>query len=540
VPSENNAERRGAPPTLPRRAPARNAALPAVGARFLTLQDLWGAGPLKYLLQLAAVAAIYFVVAKLGLAWASVNPSATPIWPPTGIALAAALLFGLRIWPAIFIAALIANATTAGSIYTSTAIAVGNTLESVVGCWIINRWSEGLHTFDSPAGVAKFAFICFAPATMISATVGVGSLSLAGFAEWSKFSSIWLTWWMGDLAGALVIAPVIVLWSASIGRPGPSQDVLETVAIFIMSMAVGVIAFSPLLEQTVYRAALAFLAIVPLMWAALRRGQRDTATVALIVSCFAVWGTALHGGPFARADLNESFLLVLTFTISISVPSLTLSADVATRKRHEEHVNAVMRELSHRSKNLLAIIQSVARQVARQTDNFDNFEPAFSARLAALAGTHDLLVAGGWSGVDIRDLVRTQLLPFIAENEMRVSAKGPELILNPKAAEQLGLALHELATNAAKYGALSCPKGTVEIAWELEDKGSALNFSWKERNGPTRGAAPEHRGFGTVVLTKAVPFSLDGRASLEFPPEGATWVIVAPLDQKTLGRKFEG
>ena len=515
--------------TEARRAGQRKTGTPTSN---LVVPDSWGAGRLKYLLQLAAVAAIYFVVAKLGLAWASIHPSATPIWPPTGLALASVLLLGFRISPAIFIAALLANATTAGSVYTSMAIAVGNTLESVVGAWIITRWSAGLHTFDGPAGVAKFAFISFAPATTISATVGVVSLSLAGFAEWSRFSSIWLTWWMGDLAGALVVTPVILLWSTSIARTVSSRDVLETIAILVVSVAVGVIAFSPLFEQTVARAALAFVVIVPLLWAALRRGQRDTATVALIISCFAVWGTALKGGPFARADLNESFLLVLAFMISISVPSLALSADLATRKRHEEQIEAVMRELSHRSKNLLAVIQSVARQIARQTDNFDDFERAFTTRLAALAVTHDLLVARGWRGVDIRDLIRIQLLPFVAEDETRVSTKGPELTLSPKAAEQLGLALHELATNAAKYGALSCPAGKVDMTWQIEDKESTLNFSWKECNGPPGAAAPGHRGFGHLVLTRVVPISLDGRASLEFQAEGVTWVLIAPLDRK--------
>ena len=391
-------------------------------------QHIIGSGRLKYTFQLFAVAAVYFVIAKLGLAWASVHPSATPIWPPTGLALAAVLLLGYRISPAIFLAAFLANATTAGSIYTSAAIAAGNTAEAVIGSWLLNRWSDGRKTFDTPAGVARFALLAFAP-TMISATVGVGSLSLAGFADWAKFSSIWLTWWMGDLAGALVVAPVIVLWSDSIARKVRPQYWSEAVAIFIASIAVGVVAFSPLLEQTAYRGALAFLVIVPLMWAALRCGQRDTATVALIVSCFAVWGTVFNSGPFSRADLNESFLLVLTFIISISVPSLALSADLASRKRHEEHLKLVMRELSHRSKNLLTIVQSVAHQVARQTGNFKDFQSAFSARLEAFAGTHDLLVVGGWKGVVVRDLVRTQLSPFIAANESRVSAKGPELIL---------------------------------------------------------------------------------------------------------------
>ena len=488
-----------------------------------------GSGRLKYVLQFSAVVVIYFMAAKLGLAWASVQANATPIWPATGFALAAALLLGYRIWPAIFIAAFIVNATTAGSIYTSATIAAGNTLESVIGAWLLNRWSDGRNTFDTPAGVARFALLSFVP-TMISATLGVGSLSLAGFAEWSKFFSIWLTWWMGDLAGALVVAPVIVLWSDSIARKVQSQDWPESIAIFMVSVVVGVVAFSPLLEQTAYRGALAFLVIVPLMWAALRRGQRDTATVALIVSSFAVWGTVSNGGPFARADLNESFLLVLAFMISISVPSLALSADVATRNRHEGHVELVMRELSHRSKNLLTIVQSIARQVARQTGNFNDFEAAFGARLEAFAGTHDLLVVGGWRGVDIRDLVRAQLLPFIAADETRVSAKGPDLILNPKGAEQLGLALHELATNAAKYGALLGPHGRVHVAWQLEAEGSALRFSWKECDGPPV-TTPERKGFGHIVLTAAVPASLDGRAGLEFPREGATWILVAPIEQ---------
>ena len=111
---------------------------------------------LRYIVEIIAISLIYYLVAKLSLALASVHPSATPIWPPTGLALAAVLLLGYRIWPGIFVAALITNATTAGSIYTSSAIALGNTLESVVGAYLINRWSHGLQTFDTPAGVARF------------------------------------------------------------------------------------------------------------------------------------------------------------------------------------------------------------------------------------------------------------------------------------------------------------------------------------------------------------------------------------------------
>jgi two-component sensor histidine kinase len=492
---------------------------------------------LKYLVEFLGVAIGYLAVAKLSLALASLHPSASPIWPPTGLALAAVLLLGYRIWPAIFLAAFIANMTTAGSTYTSLAIASGNTLESLVGACLINRRSDGLGTFDTPSGVAKFALICFVPSTMISATLGVGSLSLAGYADWADFASIWMTWWMGDLAGALVIAPVIVLWAARFPRALGRQEWLHSGAVFGAVIAVGLVAFSPLIEQTPSRAPLAFLAVLPLMWSALRRNQRDTATTALILACFAVWGTAASGGPFTRSNLNESFLLLLAFLISISLPSLALSADVATRRRHEEHLEFVMHELSHRSKNLLAVVQGMARQVARQTENFRDFDAAFSARLRAFADTHDLLVTRGWRGTNIRDLVRIHLMPFVESKENRLASEGPALMLTPKAAEQIGLALHELGTNAAKHGALSVPAGTVKIQWELEKHGpdrpdeGHLRIEWMERGGPTVNESHNNSGFGHMIITKIVPESLRGTASLQFHSEGVRWALVVPASR---------
>src|SRR5262245_37917092 len=153
------------------------------------------------------------------------------------------------------------------------------------------------------------------------------------------------TWVMGDVAGALVITPAIVLWCTTPARI-ERRELIQSCLLYAATIAVGLVAFSPLLEQSPTRNSLAFLAILPLIWAALRRNQRDTATTALLLSCFAVWGTMSNAGPFVSSSLNESFLLLLTFMISASVPSLALSADVAVRRRHEEHVNFVMRELS--------------------------------------------------------------------------------------------------------------------------------------------------------------------------------------------------
>src|SRR5262249_38527201 len=141
------------------------------------------------IIELAAIALIYFGLVKLGLTLASVNPSASPVWPATGFALAIMLLRGYGIWPAIFVGAFFANASSAGSIYTAGAIAVGNSLEAVVSTSLINRWSDGLRTFATPAGIAKFALIS-AASTAISPAIGVSSLSLGGYAEWAQFGPI--------------------------------------------------------------------------------------------------------------------------------------------------------------------------------------------------------------------------------------------------------------------------------------------------------------------------------------------------------------
>ena len=312
---------------------------------------------LRYLATLLAVAVAYFVLAKLGLRLASINPSASPIWPPTGLALAAVLLAGLRIWPAILVGAFAANATTAGTLETSAFIALGNTLEGVVGGFLIERWSGGRETFASPWRVAKFALVAVGPATITSATIGVVTLSVAGFADWAKFTEIWVTWWLGDAAGALVVTPVIVLWALSGWRSFFNRHELGAVAAALMfAIGVGLIAFSPLLPRTQYTSPLGFLTILPLVWAALRCGPRETATVGLILAGFAIWATIEHAGPFGDIGLNASFVLLLTFMISVSVPSLALSTDVAMRGRIEDKLRRTQIDLDQRVKERTAAL----------------------------------------------------------------------------------------------------------------------------------------------------------------------------------------
>ena len=288
-------------------------------------------------LRFGLVCLAYFGVAYLGLELASINPSATPIWPATGLAIAAVLLWGYRITPAIFIGAFIVNYITAGSPLTSLAIAFGNTLEAVATAYLVKLWAGGECVFDSPAGVGKFALIS-AATTTISATIGVGSLLIAGYAEQGNAAPIWLTWWLGDFAGAVVMAPVVLLWFSNGASLRSLDEASKSAIVYLAAIVVGIIAFSPLFPQTPLRDPLGFLAVAPLLWAALRLGPRDTATVAAMLAGFAVWGTLMQGGPFARPTLNESFLLLLMFMISTAIPSLALSAEILAREMMEREL----------------------------------------------------------------------------------------------------------------------------------------------------------------------------------------------------------
>src|SRR6266480_6191998 len=146
---------------------------------------------------------LYFLVGKLSLKLAFLHASASPVWPPAGIALAALIVLGYRVWPAIFVGAFLVNATTAGNVATSFAIAAGNTLEAVAGAWLVNRFAGGKEFCDRPQGVFKFA-LAAGISTIISPAFGVTSLALAGFANWTNYGAIWLTWWLGDATGDLV------------------------------------------------------------------------------------------------------------------------------------------------------------------------------------------------------------------------------------------------------------------------------------------------------------------------------------------------
>jgi PAS domain S-box-containing protein len=204
--------------------------------------------------------------------------------------------------------------------------------------------------------------------------------------------------------------------------------------------------------------------------------------------------------------------------------------DITARKRVETHLRVVMRELSHRTKNLLAVIMAMVRQTTRTTTNVEELQSQLIQRLQSLSASHDLLVAEDWAGASVEELVRAVLQPFIGSSKEALECRGPRVFVNATAAQNLGLALHELATNAAKYGALSVSAGRVEVSWafRLDPAGERrLSIEWSEHGGPAVRPAAD-KGFGHVVIERVVSQALDAPVTYEFPPEGVRWSIAIP------------
>ena len=286
----------------------------------------------------------------------AVNPTATLLWPPTGIALALVLLRGYRIWPAILAGTFSSHALATGSLLEAGFIAAGTLLAALAGAWLIDRWSNGRKTFLFPSGVAKFALISFAPTAVVGSAIATSGFILTHELSFANSVVTLTTWWLADAAGTLIIAPVIVLWVMTPLRPFSKGSLLESGAIFILAAVIGVVAYSPVVNSELiggdldgllaYRGLLGSLVLLPLMWAGLRGSQRNAATAALIFCGIALWGFASGTGPFPQADANGSLLLLLVLALSTTVAPLALAATIATRRDTEARLRYARDQLN--------------------------------------------------------------------------------------------------------------------------------------------------------------------------------------------------
>lgn len=292
----------------------------------------------SYYLQLAievvVVAAVYFAAAKIGLSFAYINASVSPVWPPTGVAIAAVLLLGYRSWPGIFLGAFLVNLLTPLPIATAVAIAVGNTAESVATLFLLRKLE-----FNKQFGRARDVFkyvIAVVLCTTISSAIGNLSLCLTGLARWQDLRLLWRTWWLGDLTGALIVAPLLLTWLAKPRKSWSASRALEAALLMVLLSVTGVVTFGSSTPLSIRYYVLTCFIVPFLLWAAFRLGDRGVTLAIAALSTFAVWGTLRGLGPFIGGTANESLIVLQLFVASNAVSFLFLVAVVEERRVSEE------------------------------------------------------------------------------------------------------------------------------------------------------------------------------------------------------------
>jgi signal transduction histidine kinase/CheY-like chemotaxis protein len=320
----------------------------------------------------AALLVVYFAAAKFGLKFfALIHPSASAVWLPAGLSMAAVLLGGLRLLPAVFVGAFLANVTTAGSVSSSLGVALGNTLETVLAVTLVERFAGGRQAFDSPAGILKFILFAAFLSTTVSATIGVLSLTLGGVPADAGAGEVWLTWWLGDAAGAVVVTPLVVLWWTNRSWDLAARKLVEAALHIAVIGAVGAATF---FHARLSQYPIAFLCLAPLVWGALRFGPREIATAIAVLGVVATTATATDRGPFAILTSNESLLVLQAFLILISMTALPMAALTVERRAALKRERAARAEadaasrskdeflaiLSHELRNPLAAISTAA------------------------------------------------------------------------------------------------------------------------------------------------------------------------------------
>jgi diguanylate cyclase (GGDEF)-like protein len=428
----------------------------------------------KNLATAAGLVVVYFVAGKLGLQLAYVHASATAVWPCTGIAIAALLVFGYRVWPGILIGAFLVNLTTAGTVATSIAIAGGNTLEGLAGCYLVNRFAHGKEAFARAQDVFKFALLAGMVATAVSATIGVATLAVSGFADWAAFGSIWCTWWLGDAIGAVLVTPLLLLWWENPHLKWTGEQIAELAFLFMGLFTAAWSVFGEPFHSELKNYPLEYLCIPFLVWAAYRFGRRKAATALGALAVIATWGT-LHGfGPFARESRNTSLLLLQAFMGIMAVTTMALAAEVTEHKRAQERVrNLAVSDPLTGLANYRQLVEALETEIKR----FGRNERPFVVLLLDLDGLKKINDAHGHL-VGSRALCRLADMLRLYSREMDTAGRygGDEfvLILPETDLEAARLVAQRISKRLAEDG--EEPKISVSIGTAIyPDDGETVN-----------------------------------------------------------------
>ena len=299
-----------------------------------------GSFGLRQGVRIAAIAFLYVLAARAGLQLDAISGFATLVWPPTGIALAALLLGGYGLWPGVFLGALLANVLTGAPFLVAAGIGIGNTLEAAFGAYALKRIPGFRSSLDRVPDALGLIVLAAAVAPVIAASVGVTSLYLGGIVGQGAVAETWRAWWLGDAIGAVLVAPVIMVWATRpVGIP-PARPLMEAIALTLAVLIASLLIF--VLPATRNGAPFnqAYVFYPLLMWAAVRFAQHGSVSLTFLVSVIAIWGTAMGLGPFTGPTLHESLFALQTFMGVTAATFLVLGASTAERDQAVEDISA--------------------------------------------------------------------------------------------------------------------------------------------------------------------------------------------------------
>ncbi|MBI4509840.1 MAG: MASE1 domain-containing protein [Deltaproteobacteria bacterium] len=528
---------------------------------------------LRYMAQVLAVAVLYAVVGRLGLMLDAVGGFATLVWPPTGISLALLLTQGYRLWPGVWLGALVVNVWTGAPLPVAAGIATGNSLEAILGALALRRIPGFRPSLERLTDVVGLVVLAAGLSTMVSATVGVSSLFLGGVVPPSRFWVTWQAWWLGDVLGDLVVAPLLLTWRGGFTSRVRPHRLLEGLvlalllawtALYVSLDGLVPIATAPFQQPYV---------LAPLfIWAALSFQQRGAASATFLVSVISIWGTAVGHGPFPQGTLAERLMGLQVFMGMVATSFLLLAVVVSERNRALGESVRLLREaqkavqtredilavVSHDLRNPLGAVSVTARQLSKIPEKMDPEKLRVRAELILrAAGRMERLIAdlldfsvieAGQLTIQRQPCVAPDLVeealralqPLTAEKniqlEAQVEANGAKVSGDRERIQQV---FSNLVGNSIKF---TPPEGRISIKAFV--RGERVVFSVSD-NGPGipeqdlprifdryfRSPSGERRGAGLgLFIAKGIVLAHGGRIWAESKlGAGSTFYFDLPL-----------
>jgi signal transduction histidine kinase len=297
------------------------------------------------LAKILVLAVVYHLAARVGLKMAYVQANTSPVWPPTGIGLAALLIFGVRFWPGISLGVFFGSLLTGAPVSLALGITIGNTLEALAAVFLLRRYvgfQNKIERIRDVVGLVTVSIVC----TTIGASIGTLTLMLTGNGAWPSFWAIWFTWWIGDLLGALVVAPVLLTWIPLELIRINKRIIVEVGTLLLMMISITWFVFSSQPPSGIFHQAMIYVIFPFVIWAALRFDQRGATTAIFIVSGIAIWGTSQGWGPFSFESKNDSLVLLQTFMAVVALTALILAAATSERRKATDALRQRLEDLA--------------------------------------------------------------------------------------------------------------------------------------------------------------------------------------------------